>query len=192
MALLISGLVVFFAAHIFSATRARGPGDIKERLGYGPYMGLYSLVSAVGLTLMIYGYGLSRGIPVWDPPVWTRHLPLSLMVFSMILLVAAYTPTGYIKEWSKHPYLLAVKIWAASHLLSNGDLASIFLFGAFLAYAVFDRIMLKRRGDVGAQGAAASFTWDVVAIGAGTGLYALIAFYLHEILFGIAVVAPLY
>ncbi|MGH1422991.1 MAG: NnrU family protein, partial [Hyphomonas sp.] len=124
MAYLIAGLVVFFGAHLYSAFRSREAGtDVRQKLGYGPYMGLYSLVSLIGLGLIIYGFGQARPSSIiYSPPVWGRHINMLLMVFSMVLIVASNLPTGYIKKATKHPMLVSVKLWALGHLLANGEL----------------------------------------------------------------------
>lgn len=181
------GLVLFFGAHMFAAVRSRAPDGLAQRIGRGPYMGLFSLISLAGLVMLIIGYGGFRNtIPVWDPPVWTRHIPLTLMLPSLILLVAAYAPAGYIKKYSKHPMLAAVKIWAFAHLCANGDLASVILFGAFLTYGVIDRILVKGRGDPMA-GKTPSPMGDAIAIVGGAIAYAAIAFWAHEALIGVPV-----
>ena len=188
MLVLIAGLVVFFGAHVFSAVRSRAPGrDIKERMGYGPYMGLYSLVSLIGLGLIIYGYGLSRGAGVlYGPPVWLKHVNLLLMAPALVFLVASQVPTGWIKKTVKHPMLLAVKIWAFGHLLANGELNSVVLFGSFLAYGVLDRIALKKRGDNGpGPDAAVNAMGDVGAVVIGVAAYLAVFLWLHPILFGV-------
>jgi uncharacterized membrane protein len=188
MTLFLLGLAIFFGAHFYSALRSRAPDkDIKARLGYGPYMGLYSLVSLVGLVLIIYGYGAIRGAGVlYVPPTWLAHLNLVLMIPAMILLIASQIPTGRIKKMSKHPMLLAVKIWAVGHLLANGELNSVILFGSFLAFAVFDRIMVKKRGDVGPGPDAVTHTsMDVIAVIGGLAVWAVLLFWLHPILFGV-------
>jgi uncharacterized membrane protein len=186
-----AGAALFFGAHLFSAFRARGAGDIKQRMG-GAYMGLYSLVSIAGLALIVWGYGGWRYAgpelnPVlWSPPAWTRHIALSLMLPSLILLVAANVPAGWIKKAVKHPMLLAIKIWAFAHLCANGDLASIVLFGSFLAYAVIDRIAVNRRDPVVVE--SPQLMGDLIAVLLGAGLYAGIAFWAHPALFGVAVI----
>lgn len=183
------GLAVFFGAHLFAALRSREPGGLRDRLGYAPYMGLFSLISLAGLVMIVVGYGNFRNtIPIWDPPVWTRHIALALMLPSLILLVAAYAPMGYIKKFAKHPMLVAVKIWALAHLCANGDLASIILFGAFLAYAVIDRIIIKRRGDPN-EGKTPSPLGDTIAILGGVLAYAAIAFWAHPTLIGVPVMS---
>src|SRR3954447_25919852 len=148
MTLLILGLILFLGTHAF--TMARGPrARLRERLGEGAYKGLYSLVSLVGIVLIAIGFGRYRAagyIPVWDPPVWTRHLTLLLVWFAFVAFVAAYFP-GRIKRTLKHPMLAGVKLWAAAHLLANGDLGSIVLFGSILAWAVMARISAKRRDE---------------------------------------------
>jgi uncharacterized membrane protein len=190
MTYLILGLVIFFGAHLFSAFRSREPGkDLKVKMGAGPYMGLYSLVSLAGFVLICIGYGATRGAGyVYGAPSWGRHVNYALMIPALILLVASQIPTGYIKKVAKHPMLLAVKLWALGHLLSNGELNSVILFGSFLAYAVIDRIMVKRRGDNGpGPDAAVKPLYDGIAVVGGLLAYVAIAHYLHPILFGVTV-----
>lgn len=187
MTYLLAGVAIFMATHVFAASRPRGAGDLKERMGYGPYMGLFSLASLMGLALIIYGFGEARPSPIlYSPPVWAKHINLLLMMLAMILLAAAYLPTGRIKKAVKHPMVLSVKVWALGHLLANGELNSVFLFGSFLVYGVVSRIAAKKRGDVGAGAAASvSLAGDALAILIGLAAYAAIAFYLHPILFGV-------
>jgi uncharacterized membrane protein len=188
MLMFLAGLVIFFGVHIFSAVRSRDPGkDLRARMGYGPYMGLYGLVSIIGFVLIIYGYGATRGAGVlYVPPPWLAHINLLLTIPALILLVASQIPAGHIKKVSKHPMLLAVKLWALGHLLANGELNSVILFGSFLAYGVFDRIMVKRRGDNGpGPDVALSPVMDGVSVVVGLGAWAAIAFWLHPILFGV-------
>jgi len=189
MTYLILGLVIFFGTHLFTSFRSRAPGrDLRAKLGEGPYMGLYSVLALAGFVLIVWGYGAARPAPIlYMPPTWMAHLNLVLMLPTMILLVAAYAPTGRIKKAAKHPMLAAVKIWALGHLLANGELNSVILFGSFLAYGVIDRIALKRRGNVGpGPDAAVSPMGDIAAIVIGSAAYAAILFWLHPILFGVA------
>ena len=150
LAVEILGLIVFLGAHVFVSMRGEREALIK-RLGRGPYLGLFSLVSIVGLVLIGYGFARYRAeglIPLWYPPAWTRHIVVALMWPASIAVVAAYIP-GDIKRVLKHPMLVGVKIWAFAHLCANGDLGGIILFGSVLAWAVYDRITLKRRADAG-------------------------------------------
>lgn len=187
MVLLVAGLAVFLATHVYAGVRDRGSGGLAARLGEVPYKVAFSIASGIGLVLIVYGYGQSRGIPVWSPPSGMRHATLALMLPAMILLVATYLPLGHIKKAVKHPSLTAVKVWAFAHLLANGDLASMLLFGTFLAWAVFGRIAAKRRGDNGPAGTP-GVAGDLIALLVGAGLYALLAFYLHPVLFGVSVI----
>lgn len=191
MTLLVLGLVIFIGTHSFSMARERRAA-LVGRIGEGPYKGLYALLSLVGIVLVSIGYGQYRAdgyIPVWDPPVWTRHLALLLVLVAFICFVAAYLP-GRIKARLKHPMLAGVKIWALAHLLANGDLGSILLFGFFLAWAVLARIGAKRR-DVAAQhgGTAAPAGWrnDILAVAIGTATYLAFVFWLHPWLIGVPV-----
>ena len=190
MALLLTGLALFLGGHLLTTQRDTR-GRLIARLGEGAYKGLYSLIAFIGLALIVIGFGRYRGagyIEIWDPPRWTRHIALTLMLFSFIALAAAYTPHGKIAGWLRHPMLVAVKIWALAHLLANGDLGSIILFGSLLAYAVYDRIAVKRRGDMGAPRLAEFNGGDAIAVGAGAVAYAPMLF-LHPYLIGVSVLS---
>jgi len=187
MALLIAGLVLFLAAHTFTTMREARAAAIG-RLGEGPYKGLYSLVSGIGLVLIVWGFGRYRGdgyIPVWDPPAWLHPIALVLNWLGFVALAAAYSPAGKLKGLLRHPMLVGVKAWALAHLLVNGDLGSIVLFGAFLAWAVYDRIAAKRRGDLGAP-ASGITTGDAIAIVVGSLAFAAM-FWLHTPIIGVPV-----
>jgi uncharacterized membrane protein len=170
LAIMILGLAVFIGAHGFTTMRESRAAAVA-RLGEGAYKAIYSIVSLVGLVLICWGFARYRAtgwIDVWYPPAWTRHIVVTLMWPASICLIAAYVP-GDIKRVLKHPMLVAVKLWAFAHLTANGDLGSIILFGSILAWAVFDRITLKRRSDPGGPpiplGGRRN---DVIAIVAGT------------------------
>ena len=191
MLMFLAGLVIFFGVHVFSAVRSRDPEkDLRARMGYGPFMGLYSLLSIIGFVLIIYGYGATRGAGLlYTPPMIQAHINVLVMIPALILLVASQIPAGYIKKVSKHPMLLAVKLWALGHLLANGELNAVILFGSFLAYAVFDRIMVKRRGDIGpGPDATLNPMMDVIAVVGGAAVWVAIALWLHPILFGVSAI----
>jgi uncharacterized membrane protein len=190
--LLVLGLIVFLGTHAFSMARGRRAAIIAK-VGEGPYKGVYSLLSLAGIVLISIGFGQYRGagyIPVWDPPVWTRHLSLLLVWFAFVFVVAAYLP-GRIKRTLKHPMLAGVKVWAFAHLIANGDLGSILLFGSFLAWAVLARISVKRRDEAKPHGAPlerpSGLRNDVLAIVVGTLIYAAFVFWLHPLLIGVPV-----
>jgi uncharacterized membrane protein len=184
MLVLIAGLVLFFAPHVL--TILRGPrADLKARLGEGAYMGLYSLVSLAGLVLIAIGYAQAPYVELWSPPVWLRHLAIPLIWIAFVLVTAAYVPTGKIKEKAKHPMLAGVKLWALTHLLVNGDVAALVLFGAFLAYGVVDRIAVKRRGvPVPQRGRLIN---DLFAVGGGTIAFLVFGLYIHPEIIGVPV-----
>lgn len=188
MALLVLGLVLFLGIHLLTAAR-EARAAVMGRLGEGPYKGLYSLVAAVGLVFVVWGFARYRGngyIPVWDPPAALRPVSLLLLWFAFVALAAAYAPPGRIKAALRHPMLVGVKAWALAHLLVNGDLGSLILFGAFLAWAVFDRIALKRRGDAGAPAVTGPTRGDAIALGVGSLAYAAL-YWLHPLLIGVPV-----
>ena len=187
LAVEIIGLVVFLGAHVFVSVRGHRAALIAK-LGEGPYKGLFSLVSVVGLVLIGYGFARYRAeglIPLWYPPAWTRHIVEAAMWPASIALVAAYIP-GDIKRLLKHPLLVAVKIWAAAHLCANGDLGGIILFGSVLAWAVYDRITLKRRSDAGSPPIPVGGRRnDIIAIVVGTIVYLALGFVFHPIVIGV-------
>ncbi|MDP4594321.1 MAG: NnrU family protein [Beijerinckiaceae bacterium] len=180
MTLLIAGLIVFLGIHTLTTLRETRQAAIN-RLGEGGYKMLYSAIALAGLVMIIYGFGQYRAsgyIQVWEPPRGLRHLTMLLMWLSFIMLVAAYVPPGKIKATLKHPMLVAVKTWALAHLLVNGDLGSLILFGSLLAWAVYDRISVKRR-------TAGEPLQTVNGIQMGDGL----AISIGTVLFGIMLVA---
>jgi uncharacterized membrane protein len=190
MTILILGLIVFIGAHSFTMAREPRARAIAQ-LGEGAYKGLYSLASLIGLVLIIWGYGEYREsgyIQVWNPPVWARHLSVPLVWLGFVAFAAAYLP-GRIKRALKHPMLAGLKIWALAHLLANGDLGSMLLFGGLLAWAVAARISTKRRDEVLDHGgpAAAPAGWrnDILALAIGTAAYLVFLLWLHPLLIGV-------
>jgi uncharacterized membrane protein len=187
MTLLIIGLVLFLGIHSVSiAAPAWRDAQVAGR-GEGTWKGIYSVAAAVGLGLLVYGYALARQSPVvlYTPPAALRHVALLLLLPVFPLLLAAYLP-GRIKAAAKHPMLLAVKFWALAHLLANGTLADVLLFGGFLAWAVADRISLKRRPVRPVPGGSARPANDLIAVVGGLILYAATLLALHRWLIGVS------
>ena len=192
MIVLLLGIVLFLGIHVVPTT----PGTretLRARLGDGGYRAMFSIVSFVGFALIAWGVGLSRGSPanpqLWYPPVWTKHIAFALMPFAFILLVAAYIPS-HIRDRAKHPMLAAVKIWALAHLIANGDLAGIILFGSFLAYGVYDRISVKKRGATGPLGHRhGGVGADVAVVVIGLALYGFMFVWGHKWLIGVPLIA---
>ena len=188
MFLFILGLVVFLGVHSVSIVAPAWRDAQLARRGKGAWKGLYSVVSLIGLVLLVYGYGVARqSTPVlYAPPAALRHLALVLMLPVFPLFLAAYLP-GRIQHAAKHPMLLSIKIWATAHLLANGTLVDVLLFGAFLAWAVFDRIAVKRRAVPHAvPGAPPAPRNDVIAVVGGLAVYALFLFWAHRWLMGVS------
>lgn len=188
--ILIAGLALFLGVH--TLTTLRGPrAKIIARLGEGGYKILYALVSFAGLALIAWGFSIYRAtgwINVWYPPVALRHLVLALMLPAVILVVASYI-RGRIYTAVKHPMLAGVKLWALLHLLANGDLGSIILFGSVLAWAVYDRISLKHREDAGAPPIPVGGVGnDLIAVAVGVVVYAALAFAFHPLVIGVPVI----
>ena len=172
LGILILGLLVFLGTHVFVSFREARARAIAQ-LGLPAYRGLFALVSLAGLALIVWGYADYRAhgwIDVWSPPAFMRHITVGLMLFSVIFMVAAFVPS-HIKARLKHPMLASVKTWAFAHLLSNGDLGSILLFGTFLAWGVYARISAKRRTDLKPIAAPAGWTNDALVVAIGIVVY---------------------
>ncbi|GGX72148.1 NnrU family protein [Saccharospirillum salsuginis] len=188
MAILILGLVLFLGIH---STRTLAPGvreSAVQSMGLNPWKGLYSVISLVGFVLIIWGYGEVRYTPtwVWVPPVWTRHIAALLLIPAFILLVAAYVPGTHMKARLGHPMVLATKTWAFAHLVSNGTVADILLFGGFLGWAILYYAIARRRDRAeGVTRPAVSGTRDLIAVIVGLVFYGVFALVLHEWLIGV-------
>jgi len=189
LAVMILGLAVFLGSHAFVTMRPQRAAVIA-RVGEGPYKGLFSLISLVGIVLIGWGFAHYRStgyIDVWSPPVWTRHVTLLLVWPAIVCIFAAYIP-GDIKRVLKHPMLVGVKLWALAHLISNGDLGSIILFGSILGWAVFDRITLKHRTDPGGPPVPVGGRRnDFFAVAVGTLVYFALGFWFHPWVIGVPV-----
>ena len=186
MTLLIAGLIVFLGVHSIAIV---APG-VRERartgLGGGPWKALYAVVSLIGFVMIVEGFGLARqsSMVLYTPPPWLRHVTFLFMLPVFPLLFAAYLP-GRIKTAMKHPMLVAVKCWAFGHLLANGLLADVLLFGGFLAWTVLDRISLKHRPQSLRTAPAGRFN-DAIAVGLGLAGYGLFIAWAHLRLFGVS------
>ncbi len=187
LGILVAGLAVFIGSHVFT-TRRDARAAIVARIGLGPYKALYSLVAIIGFTLIVIGFARYRDsgwVDLWHPPAWTRHVAIPLVWLAFISVAAAYFP-GEIKRKLKHPMLVGVKLWALAHLVANGDLGSIILFGSILAWAVFDRVSLKRRSDAGAPPVpVAGWKNDAVAVVIGTIVFFAFGDVLHPLWIGV-------
>ena len=189
MLVLVLGIIVFLGVHTLTTFRETRTGLI-ERFGVRPYKAAYALASIVGFALIVWGFSLYRAeglIHVWTPPTWTRHLTIPLMWFAFVALACMNPAPGRIRGWLRHPMLVSIKIWALAHLLANGDAGGMLLFGSFLAFAVFDRIAVRQRGDSGAPGVASFTRADAIALIVGTAAYVAMIF-LHPILIGVPVI----
>jgi len=186
---MILGLVLFFGVHTLTTQR-----EVRARViafsGGGGYKIGYSLVSALGLVLIVWGFAHYRASGMWEiwtPPTALKHLTAALMLPAVILVVASYI-RGRIYTRLKHPMLTGIKLWAVAHLLANGDLGSIILFGSFLGWAVFDRISLKHRADSGAPpipvGGPSN---DLIAVAVGLVAYLALGFAFHPVVIGVPV-----
>ena len=186
MSIFIIGMLLFFSVHFISVVNDPWRNKMATQLGELAWKGLYSVISIVGLLLLVKGYGDARPTAdfIYVPPSWTSHLAALLMLPVFPLLIAAYIP-GRIKGWVKHPMLVAVKFWALAHLISNGRTIELILFGTFLMWAVLVRISYKKRDIRPNYGLPESRVNDLIAVIGGVGLYVVFAKYLHGLLIGV-------
>jgi uncharacterized membrane protein len=186
MMVLVAGLVVFFGMHSIAIFAPELRARALSGMGEAPWKAGHGLISLLGFVLIVYGFGLARQAPVvlYTPPHWMRHVTFLLMLPVFPLLLASYLP-GRIKSAAKHPMLAALKFWALAHLLSNGMLADVLLFGGFLAWAVIDRISLKSRTQSIRTAPPGRFN-DLLAVVLGLALYVLFILWAHVRLFGVS------
>ena len=186
MTFLILGLAIFLGVHSTAIVSPGFRARSLAKLGEGPWKGLYALAALVGFVLIVYGFGLARRSPVvlYTPPLFLRHITFLFMLPVFPLIFAAYLP-GRIKTATKHPMLAAVKFWAFAHLLSNGTLADVLLFGGFLAWAVIDRISLKRRPQILRTAPAGPYN-DAIAVVLGLAVYVVFIPWAHRWLIGVS------
>lgn len=192
---LISGLILFLGIHLAQAFAPAFRANFIATRGNGIWQGIYSAASAIGLGLIVWFYNdaVANGPFFYEPPIWAKHINALLMLLASISMSIYLFPAGRLKVALKHPMLLSVKIWALGHLLSNGSLAAILLFGSFLAWAVIVRISLKKRERAGQAKlqVAGPVKWDVLSILVGLALYALFVGGLHVWLFGVSPIPTL-
>jgi len=183
MLVLVLGLVLFLGPHSVRVFADGWRSQMIARLGENAWKGLYSVVSLVGLVLIVWGFGMARANPVvlWDPPIWTRHIALLLNLIAFILFALYLVPSGKLKARLGHPMDLSVKVWAFAHLIANGTLAAVVLFGVFLVWAIFDYASNRRRDRAsGTVRVAGPVSNDVIAIVVGVVIWAAIVWKVHE------------
>ena len=188
MGALILGLLLFLGMHSARIVADDGRSRWIARRGPMAWKALYTVVSLVGFGLIVWGYGQARLAPqvLWASPLWTRHLAGLLMLGALVLMVAAYVPRNSLKARLHHPMVLSVKVWALAHLLANNTQADLLLFGGFLVWAVLDFRSARRRDRAGAQRyPAGNAAATILTLLLGSALWALLAFWGHQQLFGV-------
>ncbi len=188
MTILILGLLIFISVHSVRIFADPWRGAMRARLGENTWKGLYSLLSLVGLALLVWGYGQARQTPIvlWTPPIGMRHLAALLTLIAFVLIAAAYVPRNSIKAKLHHPMVLGVKTWALAHLLSNGTLADVLLFGGLLAWSIVLFASSRRRDRAnGTIYPAGTGSGTMITVVAGLAAWAAFAFWLHGMLIGV-------
>lgn len=188
MSALILGLVIFLGVHSVRVFADDWRTGVRQRMGANAYKGLYSVASVLGLILIVWGYSMARMQPVllWSTPVWTRHAAALLTLLAVVLLVAAYVPGNGIKARLHHPMVLSVKTWALAHLLANGMLADLVLFGSFLVWAAMSFRAARQRDRVGqVVYAPGRLLPTLLTVALGFVVWAVLAFWAHAALIGV-------
>ena len=196
MTQLILGLILFLGAHSVRIWADGWRDQTIEAYGEKAFKGVYALVSILGFYLLVVGYGEARlqTVALWNPPIFTKHISMLLMLLSSILLMATYIPRNHFKMRLGHPMVLSVKVWALSHLLANGNLADLVLFGSFLIWAVLnfrsararDRAQIQNPDAIEDAPLKPNLFATLIALFGGMALWALITFVLHAKLVGVA------
>lgn len=188
MTALIAGLVLFLGLHSTRLVAEGARSRFIERYGAGPWRGLYSLVSAIGLVLIVWGYSLTLRQPVvvYSPPAWSREVAAVLTWAAIVLIAAAYVPRNHFKAWVGHPMVLGTALWALAHLQTSSTAADVLLFGGFLVWAVLCFASLRARDRTGGvQRRPGQVLSSVIAIVVGTAAWAAFALWLHRPLIGV-------
>jgi uncharacterized membrane protein len=188
MSYLILGLVLFLGVHSVRIFAEDWRTATRQRMGENAFKGVYSLLSVLGLTVVVWGFGMARETPVlvWLPPAGMRHVAALLNVIAFVFLAAAYVPGNAIKARVHHPMVLGVKVWAFAHLLANGNLAHMVLFGAFLAWAVLDFISSRKRDRaLGISYPAGKLPATLLTVVLGVLVAGVFAMWLHGLIIGV-------
>ena len=186
MTFLVLGLILFLGVHSMRIVADDWRTAQVARFGEKSWKGLYSLVSLAGFLLLLWGFGQARhdSVVLWNPPLWTHYVAAPLVLLAFVLIVAAYVPGTRIKAWVGHPMVLGVKTWAFAHLIANGALADVVLFGGFFVWAVVDFASSRRRDRAaGTVYPAGTQARDALAVVIGVVAWAVFLFYLHGLLF---------
>lgn len=190
MILLLIGLILFLGIHSVRMFADDKRTSFIETRGEAVYKGIYSMASVVGLVLLIVGYQQTRLSPVdlWYPPAFMAHIAALLMLLSFVFVVAAYVPGNRIKGWVGHPMVLGVKVWAFSHLLTNGRLADLILFGSFLVWAVLNYVISRKRDRLAGatRSLDVSISRDAIVVVVGLVAWLVFAMWLHLKLIGVS------
>ena len=188
MTILILGLVLFLGIHSIRIFADPWRTLQTKRMGEQKWKGICSLIALIGFMLIIYGYGQSKpSFMIWSPPLWTWHITAALTLVAFILLTAAQVPKNGIKAKVKDPMVFGVKTWALAHLISNGSLAGMILFGSFLVWAILDfKSCRRRRSNSLSVPADRSLMMTIATYAIGITAWFIFAIYIHQTLFGIS------
>ena len=188
MTLLIIGLIIFLGSHSSRIFAESWRNHMIDRLGEVKWKGLYAIVSLIGLVIVVIGYGQARQNPVvlWQPATYLTHIAVLLNLLAFIFLAGSASTNNAIRLKLKHPMILGVKVWALAHLLANGTLADLILFGSFLLWAVFDFRSARKRPVHMHDTAVVSTKATIIVIVSGVVLWAVFIFGLHQYLIGVS------
>ena len=189
MGWLVAGLIIFFTVHSISIVNEPWRDRMVAKLGEGPWKGVYSVVATIGFFLIVWGYGLARQetAVIYFPAPWLMHMSMLLLIPVFPLLLATYLP-GRIRVVARHPMLIATILWAFAHLLVNGRLTDILLFGSFLVWSGLDLFSMRQRVQRPVPSAPALRFNDLITMVLGLALYSMFVVWLHSMLIGVPLV----
>ncbi len=175
MILLLLGLALWSVVHLLPAAAPARRAAYAEKLGPGPYKAVAGVLLLLSVVLMVKGYQTAEIVDLWFPPAWTVHLNNLLMVLAFIVFSAGHAKAG-LRRVIRHPQLAGVKIWALAHLLVNGDLASVVLFGGLLAWAVASMILINKRDGAWLRPPESPRSRDVLHVAVSLAVFGAVAF----------------
>ena len=176
MPLLISGLALWALAHLFPVVARGRRNRVADTLGANAYRGLFSTVILAAVALMIFGWRSALATPIYQPPPWGSAVNYGLMAVAVLLFAASYSKNN-LKRIIRHPQLAGILAWGLGHLIANGSMRSVVLFGGLVVWALVAMVALNRRDETWKKSDPVPIIWDGVLVAISTGVFFAILFF---------------